>query len=163
MILVLMGVTGCGKSTIGRLLASKLGWLFEDADWYHPVENIKKMSEGSPLTDEDRWPWLDHLAEMIRDWSLKKENVVLACSALKAVYRERLNVTDQVRFVYLKCSQSVIEERLKSREDHFMDAKLVPSQFATLEEPGADEAIIVDAAKSVEECVEELASVYTVP
>lgn len=157
MILILMGVTGSGKSTIGKLFASKFGWRFEDADWYHPAENIKKMSAGIALADEDRWPWLDHLAGLIRDWSEREENVVLACSALKEVYRQRLTVDGNVRFVYLKASPEVLAERLKYREGHFMRPELLPSQLATLEEPGKA-AIVIDTSGTPEEAVEELAS-----
>jgi gluconokinase len=154
MILILMGVTGSGKTTVGKLLSARLGWLFEDADWYHPVDNITKMCQGVPLTDEDRSPWLDRLHIAIRQWIAAGENVVLACSALKHTYRTKLAVSDEVWFAYLKASQEVIASRLSARQDHFMNPNLLSSQFDALEEPA--EAIVIDATEAVDKCVEQL-------
>jgi gluconokinase len=154
MIIIIMGVSGSGKTTIGTLFAARMGWLFEDADSYHPPENIEKLSAAIPLTDADREPWLRHLADSIRDWHAAGKNVVLACSALKNSYRSKLRVNDSVCFAYLKVSQEVIEQRLRKRRDHFMNPELLESQFQTLEEP--KDAIVIDASKNPDHCVAEL-------
>jgi gluconokinase len=154
MIIIIMGVSGSGKTTIGKLFATRMGWLFEDADSYHPPQNIEKLSAGIPLTDADREPWLRHLADSIRDWDAAGKNVVLACSALKNSYRSTLRVNDAVHFAYLKVSQEVIEERLKKRRDHFMNPELLDSQFQTLEEPR--DAVVIDASKDPDHCVAQL-------
>ncbi len=136
MIVVLMGVTGTGKTTIGRILAQNLGWNFYDADLFHPKENVKKMSEGTPLQDKDRWPWLDILAYLISGCDHNKKNTILACSALKHAYRERLQGNlDAVHFVHLFGDQKAIQERLEARSDSFMNPVLLQSQFDTLEPP----------------------------
>ena len=136
MIVVLMGVSGCGKTAVGQVLARELGWSFLDADDYHPAANVEKMRSGRPLTDEDRWPWLDRLNELMHAHDEKDENVVLGCSALKQVYRDRLSkaLTD-VRWVHLKGSFELITTRLQQRKHRYMPASLLQSQFNTLEEP----------------------------
>ena len=131
-----MGVSGCGKSTIGALLALRLRWEFEDADWFHPASNIEKMHAGIPLTDEDRRPWLDAVAAWIDQTRRSGRHGVIACSALKRRYRDVLigNRPD-VRLVYLKGDETLIARRLATRHDHFMPRGLLHSQFEALEEP----------------------------
>ena len=148
MILVVMGVSGSGKSTIGERLASRLGWTFLDADEYHPPENVAKMAAGTPLTDEERWPWLQKLNLLLRN----EKNAVLACSALKQAYRRRL--TDGIsdcRIVHLRGGIELIRSRMKLRQHRYMPASLLESQFATLEPPV--QAIEIDVAATPEECV----------
>ncbi len=136
MIVVLMGVSGSGKTTVGELLSERLGWPLLDADDFHPPENIEKMRSGIPLTDEDRWPWLDRLNGLLREKDSNGESALLACSALKQKYRDRLAAgLKDPRWVYLKGSFELIEARLKARKGHYMKAGLLKSQFATLEEP----------------------------
>jgi len=145
MIVMLMGVCGCGKSTVGRALAEELGWGFLDADDLHPPGNVEKMASGVPLTDDDRWPWYDRIAAELRRVNTAGQHVVLACSALKQAYRERLARGGDLRIVYLKGDAAAIEPRLASRRGHFMPASLLASQFATLEEPV--DAIVVDVSQ----------------
>jgi gluconokinase len=136
MVVILMGVAGAGKTTIGRRLADELGWPFLDGDDLHPAASIKKMACGSALTDADREVWLQCLRERISALLREGRSGVIACSALKAVYRDRLMVErDQVRFVYLKADYELTRKRLQSRLGHFMKAELLHDQFATLEEP----------------------------
>jgi gluconokinase len=143
-IVVLMGVSGCGKSTTGTRLASALGWPFRDADGFHPPGNIEKMSRGVALADEDRWPWLAAIAQWIDERRAAGEAGIVSCSALKRDYRRRLiGERDGVRLVYLKGSKDLIAARISRRRDHFMPSSLLDSQFATLEEPGPDEAAII--------------------
>jgi len=143
MVLIVMGVSGSGKTTIGSRLAEDLGWFFLDADDFHSPENIRRMADGQPLTDEDRQPWLTRLHDEIVRSLQAKENLVLACSALKESSRARLSGGDPtVRFVYLRGSKELIRERLRHRSGHFMKADLLDSQFAALEEPM--DAITVD-------------------
>ena len=180
MIVLIIGVCGCGKSTIGQALAQELGWPFIDADDLHPKTNVAKMASGTPLTDDDRWPWFDRIvAEMRRlsaagspqgancapsggsaaaelaneaasvgvHPSAEDRHAVVACSALKQAYRNRLAAGGNVRVVYLKGDAATIEPRLACRAGHFMPASLLPSQLATLEEP--TDAIVVDIRESV--------------
>jgi gluconokinase len=154
MIVIVMGVVGSGKTTVGRLLAAQLGWQFTDADDYHPESNIEKMHHGIPLTDEDRRPWLDALRAEIEKWRSQGRNVVLACSALKNVYRDRLDVAPDVKFVYLHGSAALIAERLRARQGHFADSKILASQLADLEEPRS--AVSVDIAKPPQAMVDEI-------
>ncbi|MBD2508772.1 gluconokinase [Nostoc muscorum FACHB-395] len=136
MIIIVMGVSGSGKTTIGKLLADSLGWEFSDADSFHSPENVEKMRRGIPLTEADRMPWLKDLQAAIKHWLQENKNVVLACSALKDSYRQFL-VSDSVRtkLVYLKGSYELIQIRLKERSNHYMSETLLNSQFDTLEEP----------------------------
>ncbi len=144
MIVVVMGVSGSGKSTIGKLLAASLNWEFSDADDFHSIANIEKMSHGIPLTDADRSPWLAKLQSAISQWLLADKNVVLACSALKLSYRQLLwQDPEQMRLVYIKSSFALLHKRLQQRQNHFMAQTLLKSQFDTLEEP--KHAITVDA------------------
>jgi gluconokinase len=149
MIAVLMGVSGCGKTTIGTLLSERLGWPLLDADAHHPPANIEKMRSGIPLTDEDRWPWLAQLNDLLKEKASRGESTLLACSALKQKYRDRLaDGCGDLRWVYLKGSFALIESRLKARKGHYMKAGLLESQFAALEEP--DDAITVDISSTPE-------------
>jgi carbohydrate kinase (thermoresistant glucokinase family) len=143
-VMIVMGVSGSGKSTIGALLARRLHWEFEDADWLHPAANVDKMHNGIPLTDEDRWPWLDAVAAWIDKIRISGGHAVVACSALKRRYRDVLigDRTD-VRLVYLKGDETLIARRIATRHEHFMPRGLLHSQFEALEEPGPDEAAII--------------------
>ncbi len=142
-VLVVMGVSGCGKSTVGALLAQQLKWEFGDGDWLHPPANVDKMSRGVPLTDDDRLPWLNAIAAWI-DQKRTNGCGVITCSALKRHYREILvGARPDVRLVYLKGDEPLISRRLSTRNEHFMPASLLRSQFETLEEPGPDENPIV--------------------
>jgi gluconokinase len=149
-----MGVVGSGKTTIGGLLASQPGWQFADADDFHSPSNKDKIRHGIPLTDQDREPWLESLQRAIGDWVAHENNVVLACSALKRVYRQKLELSAEVRFVYLKGSAELIAGRLHQRFGHFADDRILASQFADLEEP--ERAITVDISHAPEEIVAEI-------
>ena len=142
-----MGVSGCGKSTVGEALARDAGCRFLDADDYHPPHNVAKMADGVPLTDEDRWPWLDTIASELAQILASGENAVLACSALKESYRQRLKRAGDVRIVYLKGDQATIAARLSLRQHKYMPPTLLPSQFAALEEPA--DALVVDIREPV--------------
>jgi gluconokinase len=136
MIIILMGVSGVGKTTIGQIVSGKLGWPLFDADEFHSEASIEKMRNGIPLEDTDRWPWLDRMNAMLREHEARGENVLLACSALKRVYRDRLSTgTAELRWIYLKGEFELIRERLDARKGHYMKAGLLESQFAALEEP----------------------------
>ena len=150
LVIVLMGVAGCGKSTTGAALAKALGWPFRDADSFHPPANIAKMRQGLPLNDDDRAPWLAAIAEWIDARCELGEPGIVSCSALKRVYRQRIvGVRDRVRLVYLRGDMALIGLRLRARRGHFMPATLLESQFATLEEPQADERpLVVSVAMS---------------
>ena len=157
MIVIVFGVSGAGKTTVGKLLARELGWNFIEADDFHPAANIEKMRSGHPLTDEDRWPWLERLRQQIERSLPAGENVVLACSALKRAYRDRLRVGDEVKFVFLRSDYLLVEKQLRSRHGHFMNAALLHSQFDDLEEPQADENVLMVAlGRTPEEIVEEI-------
>jgi gluconokinase len=151
MVILLMGVTGSGKTTIGRALAETVGWQFVDADDFHPPANVAKMRAGVPLDDRDRAPWLAALRAAIENWLRSQTNVMLACSALKQSYREQLIFSPEERLVYLRGSPDLIAERLTQRRDHYMDPQLLPSQFVTLEEP--ENAIVVNVDATVPEVV----------
>jgi len=150
-VIVVMGVSGCGKSTIGRLLAERLGWVFQEGDDLHPAANVSKMRAGVSLTDEDRRPWLENVAAWIEGRLAADESGVVACSALKQIYRERLARPGGVVFVHLAVDRHTLEERLAGRRGHFMPAALLASQLGTLEEPGTDKGVIrVDAKRSAD-------------
>ena len=139
--LLVMGVSGSGKSTIGARLAEALALPFGDADAFHPPANVAKMSAGTPLTDEDRWPWLDALGAWL---AAQRMGGVIACSALKRAYRDRLRAAvPGLRILHLSGGSGMITERQRARKDHFMPPSLMASQFATLEPPGADEAALI--------------------
>lgn len=143
LVLVIMGVSGCGKSTIAELLSERLGWPFEEGDALHPAANVAKMAAGHPLTDEDRWPWLEKVADWIEGELDAGRDGIITCSALKRSYRDILDRRGSgVEFVFLAGTHAEIAARLDHREGHFMPASLLDSQFATLEEPAADEPAI---------------------
>lgn len=148
-----MGVVGAGKTTVGLLLAQKLGWHFADADDFHSPENKNKISHGIPLTDADRTPWLTALRHRIEQWSAEGENVVLACSALKRTYRDELQ-TGNVQFVYLKGGYELIATRLRGRHGHFATESILKSQLRDLEEPA--DAIVVSIDQPLDAIVEEI-------
>ena len=154
-VITLMGVSGCGKTTVGIALSEYLGWKFIESDDYHSDDDIRKMSAGIPLTDQDRWPWLVKINHALLDAISKGEKVVLACSALKRSYREMLyaSIKNGV-YVYLKGSYSLIQKRMLARE-HFMKAGLLQSQFDALEEP--KDAVVIDIRSSVSTIVEQIA------
>lgn len=154
MIVIVMGVAGAGKTTIGRLLADALGWQFEDADSYHSPENVQKMAAGIPLTDADRAPWLESLRSIVQSWVSNNQSGVLACSALKQSYRERLQVSPRVRIVYLRGPIELIRERMNLRVGHYMKPELLQSQFDTLEEPA--DAVVADASGTPAEIVQQI-------
>ena len=154
MIVMIMGTTGSGKTTIGVLLAARLGWEFVDADDFHSSANIEKMKRAIPLTDADRTPWLKAIHDKITEWTAQQRNVVLACSALKQIYRSELLIGPGVKLVYLKGSYDLLYERLLSRKVHYANERLLASQFVALEEPS--DAITIDVTRSREEIVTEI-------
>ena len=154
MIILLMGVSGCGKTTTGQALADALGWPFFDGDDFHPEANVAKMAKGRPLTDEDRWPWLDRIAEEMHGIHARGDSAVFACSALKESYRRRLYSAGNVRLVHLKGDAETIGARLAQRAHRYMPASLLGSQFATLEEP--EEGLVIDIRESVSIQVERI-------
>ncbi|MBD2278817.1 MAG: gluconokinase [Dolichospermum sp. DEX189] len=154
MIILVMGVSGAGKTTIGKLLAETLNWELRDADNFHTAANIEKMRLGIPLNDADRKLWLEDLQAAIKNWLQENKNVVLACSALKTSYRQMLMIDSCIQLVYLKGSFDVIENRLKARQNHFMTEKLLKSQFHDLEEP--DNCICVDVSEPPEVIVKKI-------
>lgn len=156
MVLVLMGVSGTGKTTIGKALVAGLGWTFVEGDDFHPVANIEKLRAGTPLDDQDRWPWLQALRKRVDQACEQRENLVLACSALKRDYREYLERNDPecVRYVYLHGSEDLIRSRLAERKGHFMNPTLLRSQFETLEPP--EGALQVDVNPAPEAIAAEI-------
>jgi len=153
MIVVVMGVSGAGKTTIGEALARRLGWRFIDADDHHPSENVAKMAAGTPLEDQDRWPWLDKLNRILQH----EKNAVIACSALKQAYRARLTGgLANFRIVYLHGTPELIRSRMKARPHRYMPASLLNSQFAALEPPAR--AIAIDVAADPASCVAQILS-----
>ena len=156
--LVVMGVSGSGKSTIADKLAERLSWRYEDGDRFHPASNVAKMSAGHPLTDEDRWPWLRAIADEIDRVCKAGERAVIACSALKRTYRDILvHGRNDVRIVFLNGTQDLIAGRLAARKDHFMPPGLLDSQFKTLEPPGVNEnPVTVSIDASIEAIVDDI-------
>jgi gluconokinase len=146
---VLMGVSGSGKTTVGRLLAGRLGWAFLDADEFHSTANVEKMRRGEPLTDADRDPWLQALAAALRKHLDSGESLVLACSALKASYRTVLRIDDRVRFAFLRAGAPLLQQRLGGRAGHYFNPALLQSQLETLEPP--DDAVVLDASRPPDE------------
>jgi gluconokinase len=155
---IVMGVSGSGKSTIGEALAKRLSWRYEDGDKFHPAGNVAKMAAGQPLTDEDRWPWLRAIADQIDRLSAAGVRSVIACSALRRVYRDILvHGRQDVRLVYLNGTQALIADRLSRRKGHFMPQGLLTSQFTTLEPPTADEhPVTVSIAAPVKTIVDDV-------
>ncbi len=163
MVVIVMGVVGVGKTTVATCLAHELGWEFVDADSFHSPANVAKIAAGIPLDDADRSPWLDALHSEIQRWLAEHRNVALACSALKQSYRDRLTsgltlenqtANQPIKFIYLKASFEVIQERLQQRHGHFATQNLLPSQLEIIEEPTG--AITIDASQSVDEIVAEI-------
>jgi carbohydrate kinase (thermoresistant glucokinase family) len=156
--IVTVGVSGSGKTTVAEALARRIGWQFCDGDKFHPASNVEKMRSGTPLTDEDRWPWLHAVAAEIARQRAPGEHIVVACSALKRAYRSILVAGNaDVRLIYMQGSRDLIKSRLAPRTGHYFPASLLDSQFAALEEPTADEpAIAVDIGQPVEAIVEEI-------
>ena|ERR1700746_3253012 len=149
-----MGVTGAGKTTIGELLASRLGWHFADADQFHPKSNVEKMARGVALTDADRAPWLSAMRSTIQQWISQNRSAVLACSALRQAYRDELKVGPDVRFVYLRGNYDVVAEQVRMRHGHFATETILADQFATLEEP--KDAIVIDVGGDPESMVAQI-------
>ena len=157
MVVIIFGVSGAGKTTIGQLLAKELGWRFYEADDFHPETSIEKMREGVPLTDQDRWPWLESLRELIKRCIAAGEDAVLACSALKRAYRRYLRVNAEVKLVFLRGEYALIAEQLQRRREHFMNPALLRSQFADLEEPQATEgSIVIELGRGPHKLVQEI-------
>jgi gluconokinase len=154
LVIVLMGVSGSGKTTVGKLLATTLNCAFADADDFHSSANVEKMRTGIPLTDADREPWLQSLHNLIAGWIAAAKPGVLACSALKQSYRERLQISSEVKIVYLRVSPGLLHERLRRRTGHYMSEAMLASQLATLEEP--HDALVVNGDRSPEEVTAEI-------
>jgi gluconokinase len=156
-IVIIFGVSGAGKTTVGKLLARSLGWHFVEADDFHPAANIEKMRSGRPLTDEDRWPWLEQLREEIKRLVATGKNAVVACSALKHAYRDRLRVGNEVKLVFLRGDFALVQKQLRRRRSHFMNPDLLQSQFDDLEEPRPDEeALTIELGGTPEEIANEI-------
>ena len=156
-VIVISGVSGVGKSLLGKLLAQELGCQFYDADDFHSNDNIEKMRRGIPLTEQDREPWLARLHELVGRCLGENVDAVLACSALKKKYRDFLRVSSKVKFVFLRGDYATVAAQLKSRRGHFMNPELLRSQFADLEEPGPDErAIIVQIGRPPRQLLDEI-------
>ena len=157
MIIILMGVSGAGKTTVGKLLATSLDWQFSDADDFHSLENVEKMRRRSPLTEADRVPWLQVLQTALKQWLQENKNVVLACSVLKDSYRRFLLIDrDRIQLVYLKGSYQLIQKRLQERPNHYMSEQLLESQFNTLEAPL--DALIIEVTQSPQMIVQIIRS-----
>ncbi|MBV9669463.1 MAG: gluconokinase [Acidobacteriales bacterium] len=158
-VIIVMGVSGAGKTTVGQALAASLGWRFVDADAFHAAQSIEKMRRGIALSDEDRAPWLSSLHSAICEWVVQSQHTILACSALKdryrAVLREGLR-PEQVRFVFLAVPVVVLAQRLRGRSGHYMPPSLLQSQLSDLEPPSQEQAIYVDGAASPSSVVEEI-------
>jgi len=144
---VIMGVSGSGKSTVGRALAERVGWDFCDADDHHPASNVAKMSAGEPLSDGDREPWLERLVEVMDGYSRRGEPLVLVCSALRSSFRDRLLRGGSAELVFLAGDRDLIAKRMETRQGHFMSHEMIDSQFAALEEP--EDALVIDVSQDV--------------
>jgi gluconokinase len=156
-VIIIFGVSGAGKTTVGELLARELGWNFYEADDFHSPVNIAKMRRGVPLTDNDRWPWLENLRELIKRCVAANGNAVLACSALKRLYRKHLRVSAEVKLVFLRGDYELISEQLRHRRGHFMNPTLLRSQFADLEEPEpAEDITTIELGRPPHELVKEI-------
>jgi gluconokinase len=161
LIVILMGVSGVGKTTIGSLLAEQLTWPFYDADSFHSPENIAKMQQGIPLTDESRQTWLEAIRQIVETHLQLKKPAIIACSALKNAYRNILKAEgERICFVYLKGPSKLIRKRLQRRSNHFMKDTLLESQFDTLEDPEPESAITIDVSGKIEQTVRHLASLF---
>jgi gluconokinase len=158
LVILVMGVAGSGKTTVGKLLASQLKWEFADADDYHPAANVEKMRAGIPLEEADRAPWIETLQGLISEWIAEKKDAVLACSALKRMYRENLKIAAEVKIVYLKGTPQLFHQRLLERAGHFMKDQMLQSQLATLEEPENEDLLTVDAALTPAQIAAEIRS-----
>jgi gluconokinase len=159
---IVFGVSGAGKTTLGRLLAQELGWRFYEADDFHSAANIKKMGSAVPLTDEDRWPWLTSLRELIERCLTTNQSIVLACSALKESYRRYLRVSGEVKFVFLRGDNALIANQLRHRRGHFMNPALLQSQLDDLEEPQpTEDAIVIELGRSPRELAKEIKEAMT--
>jgi len=156
MVILVMGVTGAGKTTVGKLLAQRLGWIFLDADDFHSSANREKMHRGIPLSEADRVPWLEAIHEELLRRNGESQNIVLACSALRQAYRDTLGAGLNLKIIFLRGSVGQLHRNLAAREDHFAGEDLVPSQLATLEEPSG--AIVADITSAPEEIVDEICS-----
>lgn len=154
MVILLMGVSGVGKTTVGKALAQALHWKFADADEFHSATNVAKMRAGVALDDADRGPWLTALHDAIAGWVSARESVVLACSALKESYRQRLVISSEVKVVFLNAEFGVIAKRMARRQDHYMNPELLGSQFATLERP--KDGTVIDADQPVDDIVQAI-------
>lgn len=153
---VIMGVSGCGKTTVGMALAKRLGCPFYDGDDFHPPENVAKMASGVPLNDDDRYPWLVRLHDLLAEHVERGETAVLACSALKKKYRDQLQVNNETRFIFLHGSFDLIWQRMQARKNHYMKAEMLQSQFDTLESPTNDEAFIIAIDQPAYEIVQAI-------
>jgi gluconokinase len=158
MVVILMGVTGSGKTTVGRRLADRLAWEFVDGDDFHSPANKQKMGSGIPLTDADRRPWLEALRNVVLAWLQRGSDGVLACSALKRSYREQLRAGEDVRFIHLKGDSAFLEQRLRGRAGHFAGPDLLASQLERLEEPGEAEAVTIPGTAPPEAIVDQIIS-----
>ncbi|HEX3320005.1 MAG TPA: gluconokinase [Terriglobales bacterium] len=154
MIIILMGASGSGKTIVGQKLAHDLGWEFVEGDDYHPKSNIEKMVRGEPLDDQDRAPWLAALRHVITARVTARQNVIIACSALKTAYRDELKVAPEVKIVYLKGSASLLKVRLENRKGHYMKSNMLQSQLEALEEP--TDALTVDVTGTVDDIVMQI-------
>jgi carbohydrate kinase (thermoresistant glucokinase family) len=157
-VILIMGVSGCGKTTTAQRLARRLNWSFRDGDTFHPVSNVAKMAAGTPLADADRWPWLDAIGAWIDEQTSLQIPAIVTCSALKRAYRHRLlHSRPEVQLVYLKGSKELIAERVSRRRNHFMPPALLDSQFETLEEPrGAERPIVINVAMPPNRVIERI-------
>ena len=151
MVILVMGVSGSGKTTIGQMLSTQLNWPFVDGDSLHSAANVAKMAAGIPLTDDDRAPWLQSIHDVMEEWRMQHKNGIIASSALKEKYRQILLTSPEIKLVYLRGSYELIYSRMQDRPSHYMKPEMLQSQFATLEEP--NDAVVVDISESAEQIV----------